>query len=121
MMTAAFVPAPLYYLQIALFIALGFTLKMLMPLIFAQLTEILPMRKAMPAVAFVSGVGNLIGQFLGPLLVGYVRAASHDYTPSLLMLGVSALLGGIAIALARTRAQRSAAALDAVPRPGVSK
>ncbi|GAB5097811.1 MFS transporter [Caballeronia sp. HLA56] len=73
MIAAACVPAPLFWLQIALFIALGFTLKLLMPLVFARLTEILPMRKAMPAVAFVSGVGNLIGQFLGPLMVGYVR------------------------------------------------
>jgi MFS family permease len=107
MVIAAFVPAPLFYLQIALFIALGFTLKMLMPLVFARLTEILPMRKAMPAVAFVSGVGNLIGQFLGPLMVGYVRSISSDYKLSLLALGVSALLGGIAIALSKTKAERA--------------
>jgi MFS family permease len=107
MMIAAFVPAPLFYVQIALFIALGFTLKMLMPLVFARITEILPMRKAMPAVAVVSGVGNLIGQFLGPLMVGYVRAASSDYKLSLLALGVSALLGGIAIAMSKTRAERA--------------
>ena len=95
-------------ITIALFIALGFTLKMLMPLVFARLTEILPMRKAMPAVAFVSGVGNLIGQFLGPLMVGYVRSISSDYKLSLLALGVSALLGGIAIALSKTKAERAA-------------
>ncbi len=106
MTLAAFVPAPLFYVQIAMFIALGFTLKMLMPLIFARLTEILPMRKAMPAIAFVSGVGNLIGQFLGPLLVGYVRAASSDYKLSLVALGVSALLGGVALAMAKSPAER---------------
>lgn len=121
MVLAAFVPAPLFYLQIALFVALGFTLKMLMPLVFARLTEILPMRKAMPAVAFVSGVGNLIGQFLGPLLVGYVRSISHDYKPSLLMLGVSAMLGGIAIAMSKTREEGSMKAREiAVPSSGVS-
>jgi MFS family permease len=107
MIAAAYVPPALYYLQIALFIVLGFTLKMLMPLVFARLTEILPMRKAMPAVAFVSGVGNLIGQFLGPLLVGYVRSMSSDYQLSLLMLGVCALLGGVAIALSKSRAERA--------------
>jgi cyanate permease len=103
MIAAAFVPAPFYYIQIALFMLLGFTLKMLMPLVFARLTEILPMRKAMPAVAFVSGVGNLIGQFLGPVLVGYIRSISPDFQLSLLMLGVCALLGGIAIALSKTK------------------
>jgi MFS family permease len=108
MIAAAFVPAPLFWLQIALFIALGFTLKMLMPLVFARLTEILPMRKAMPAVAFVSGVGNLIGQFLGPLMVGYVRSISPDYKLSLLALGVSAVAGGVAIALSKTNRERKA-------------
>jgi MFS family permease len=106
MIAAAFVPAPLFWLQIILFIALGFTLKMLMPLVFARLTEIMPMRKAMPAVAFVSGVGNLIGQFLGPLMVGYVRSLSPDYALSLLALGLSALAGGVAIALSKTTAER---------------
>ena len=103
MIAAACVPLSLYYLQIVLFVALGFTLKMLMPLVFARITEMLPMRKAVPALAFVSGVGNLIGQFLGPLLVGYVRSLSHDYMPSLLTLGGAALLGGIALAVAKTR------------------
>ena len=121
MMIAAFVPAPLFWLQIALFVALGFTLKMLMPLVFARLTEILPMRKAMPAVAFVSGVGNLIGQFLGPLMVGYVRAASSDYKLSLLALGASALLGGVAIALSKSAAERSGTARNAVRNAEVMK
>ncbi|WP_251866018.1 MFS transporter [Achromobacter sp. Marseille-Q4962] len=107
---AAFVPVSLYYLQIVLFLAMGFTLKMLMPLIFTRLTEILPTRKSMPAVAFVSGVGNLIGQFLGPLLVGYIRANSSDYTVSLLVLGLCGLCGGIAIAFAKSRADLQAAA-----------
>lgn len=107
MAVAAFVPAPLFYVQIALFILIGFTLKMLMPLIFSRLTEILPLRKAMPAVAFVSGVGNLIGQFLGPLLVGYVRSISPDYKMSLLMLGVAAFLGGVAIAVSKTTGERA--------------
>ena len=104
---AAMVPAPLFWIQIILFLMMGFTLKMLMPLIFARLTEILPTRKAMPAVAFVSGVGNLIGQFLGPLMVGYIRSVSSDYRMSLLFLGCCSLLGGIAIAFAKTGSEIS--------------
>jgi MFS family permease len=104
---AAMVPAPLFWIQIILFLMMGFTLKMLMPLIFARLTEILPTRKAMPAVAFVSGVGNLIGQFLGPLMVGYIRSVSSDYRMSLLFLGCCSLLGGIAIAFAKTGSETS--------------
>ncbi|OZI38559.1 MFS transporter [Bordetella genomosp. 10] len=100
MAMAALVPAQLYYLQILLFVAVGFTLKMINPLIFSWLTEILPTRKAIPAVAIVSGVGNLIGQSVGPLVVGYVKSVSNTYLPSLLVLALSAVLGGVAIALA---------------------
>ncbi|WP_144639541.1 MFS transporter [Bordetella genomosp. 13] len=99
MALAAFTPTNLYYLQIVLFVALGFTLKMLNPLIFAWLTETLPTRKAIPGVAIVSGVGNLIGQSVGPLLVGYVRSVSSSFTPSLVVLAVCAVLGGVMIAL----------------------
>lgn len=45
MIAAAYVPANLYWLQIALFICMGFPLKMLTPLIFARITEILPLSK----------------------------------------------------------------------------
>lgn len=113
MIAAAFVPAKLFYLQIALFVLVGFTLKMLNPLVFAWLTELLPTRKAIPAVAIVSGVGNLIGQSVGPLLVGYVKSISTDFFPSLVALGVCAILGGVAIALSGSR-ERKAAKLAAL-------
>jgi MFS family permease len=106
MIAAAFVPDHVFYLQIALFVILGFTLKMLNPMVFARLTEVLPMRKAVPAVAVVSGLGNFIGQFAGPLIVGYVKSASRDFFWSLLVLGMCALLGGLAIALSKTKDER---------------
>lgn len=106
MIAAAFVPARLYYLQIILFIAAGFTLKMLNPMVFSRLTEILPTRKAVPAIAIVSGLGNFVGQFAGPLVVGYAKSVSTDYFLSLLVLGICAILGGCAILLARTGDER---------------
>lgn len=109
MFCAAYVPAHLYWLQIALFVLMGFPLKMLTPLVFARLTEILPMRKAIPAVAVVSGVGTFVGQSLGPLLVGYTRSISTDFRMSLLALGACALVGGIVIMMSKTAAERRAA------------
>jgi MFS family permease len=106
MIAAAFVPAQMYYLQIALFIVGGFTLKMLNPMVFSHLTEILPTRKAIPAVAIVSGLGNFIGQFAGPLVVGYAKSISSDYFLSLLVLGICAILGGCAILFAKTHDER---------------
>ncbi|MFK3971494.1 MFS transporter [Pseudomonas sp. NPDC087358] len=108
MIAAAYVPARLYWLQIALFISMGFPLKMLTPLIFARLTEILPLRKAIPAVAFVSAVGTFVGQSVGPLLVGYTRAISTDFGTSLLALGACAIAGGLAILASKTSADRKA-------------
>jgi sugar phosphate permease len=106
MIAAAFVPASLFYLQIALFMAVGFTLKMLTPLVAARVMEILPMRKAVPAVAIVIGVGNLIGQFSGPLIVGYLKSISPDFALSLGALGVSAIIGGLFILAAKTKEER---------------
>ncbi|WP_083438922.1 MFS transporter [Herbaspirillum autotrophicum] len=116
MIAAALIPIQLYYLQIILFVAVGFTLKMINPLIFAWITEILPTRKAIPAVAIVSGVGNLIGQSAGPLLVGYVKSHSSDYVSSLLVLAVCAILGGVAIACAGGKERRQSRA-DATALP----
>jgi MFS family permease len=116
LLAAAYVPSNLYWLQIGLFIAMGFPLKMLTPLVFARLTEILPMRKAIPAVAVVSGLGTFVGQSVGPLLVGYTRAASTDFRLSLLVLGVCAIAGGVAIFLSRTAAERRSAREVVPPR-----
>lgn len=114
MIAAAYVPANLYWLQIGLFIAMGFPLKMLTPLVFARITEILPLSKAIPAVAFVSGVGTFVGQSVGPLLVGYTRALSTDFRLSLLALGGCAIAGGVVILMSKTSAEKKSARLRGV-------
>ncbi|WP_198024769.1 MFS transporter [Bradyrhizobium sp. Cp5.3] len=103
MIGAAFIPVHLYAVQIAAFIIIGFLMKMLVPLIFARLTEILPLSKAVPAVAFVSGVGNLLGQFFGPLIIGYAKSISPTFTLSLVIIGICSVAGGICVALSRSR------------------
>lgn len=106
MMGAAFVPAGLFYLQILMFVMVGFTVKMLNPLIYARLTEILPTSKAIPAVAMVSGLGNFFGQVMGPLVVGHLKTVSDGFAVPLTVLGLCAVMAGIFIALAKkTRAQ----------------
>lgn len=121
MIAAAYVPANLYWLQIALFISMGFPLKMLTPLIFARITEILPLSKAIPAVAFVSAVGTFVGQSVGPLLVGYTRALSTDFRISLLALGACAIGGGLAILASKTSAEKKAARFRSADAPSTAK
>jgi hypothetical protein len=58
-------------------------------------------------VAIVIGVGNLLGQFSGPLIVGYLKSISTDYALSLGALGVSAIIGGLLIAASITKEEWS--------------
>ncbi|MFC0401455.1 MFS transporter [Paraburkholderia rhizosphaerae] len=91
----------LLYLQIALILAIGFLLKMPTPLISSYLTEILPLRKAVPAVGVVIGGGSFLGQLLGPLLVGYTKSMSTSFGPSFIALGVAGICGGAVLLAAR--------------------
>lgn len=109
MIAAACVPTQYFWIQIALLVLMGLPLKMLTPLVFTRLTEILPMRKAIPAVAIVSGVGTFIGQFLGPLMVGYTRSVSSDFRFALGILGACAIVGGLVLFISKTRAEKMAA------------
>jgi sugar phosphate permease len=96
-------PTHLLYLRIGLILAVGFMLKMPTPLISSYLTEILPLRKAVPAVGVVIGGGSFLGQLLGPLLVGYTKSISTSFGPSFIVLGVAGICGGLILLAARTR------------------
>jgi sugar phosphate permease len=94
------IPDSLFYIQILLIMAVGFMLKMPTPLISSYLTEIMPLNKAIPAVGVVIGGGSFMGQFLGPLLVGYVKSIAVGYGPSFAALGVAGIFGGMLLILA---------------------
>jgi len=97
----ALTPARLLYTQIALILAVGFVLKMPTPLISSYLTEVLPLRKAVPAVGLVIGGGSFLGQLLGPLLVGYTKSISTNFGPSFIALGVIGVCGALILLAAR--------------------
>lgn len=100
---SVFIPPHLFYLQIALIMVVGFMLKMPTPLISSYLTEILPLRKAISAVGVVIGGGSFMGQFLGPLLVGYMKSIGTGFAPSFVALGVVGVMGGCLLMAARPR------------------
>jgi sugar phosphate permease len=102
LITLAFTPAHLLYPQIALILAVGFVLKMPTPLISSYLTEVLPLRKAVPAVGIVIGGGSFLGQLLGPLVVGYMKSISTNFGPSFIVLGVAGICGGLILLSARS-------------------
>lgn len=99
---AAFVPTSIYWVQIVLFMFVGLTMKMLVPLVYVRLTEILPTKKAVPAVAFVGGCSNFIGQFGGPLVAGYLKhlGGGTNMILAWVVLGLFSIIGGILFAMA---------------------
>ncbi|WP_244807511.1 MFS transporter [Caballeronia zhejiangensis] len=97
----ALIPTHLVYAQVALILMVGFVLKMPTPLISSYLTEILPLRKAVPAVGVVIGGGSFLGQLFGPLLVGYTKSISTDFGPSFVALGIAGICGGVMLLAAR--------------------
>jgi sugar phosphate permease len=88
-------------LEISTFTLMGFFLYMYLPLIFVFLTEILPRNMAIPAIAFVGGIGNLFGGFIGPTLVGWVRTETGSFTAAFIMLAICGAAGGFLTLLVR--------------------
>jgi sugar phosphate permease len=89
--------------EMTLFTAMGFFLYMYLPIIFTFATEILPHRTAIPAVAFIGGVGNLFGGFVGPTMVGWLRGLSGGFVLPFTVLGIGGILGGVLILVVRTK------------------
>lgn len=106
LIAAAVLPIDLWWLQIALFIVLGFPMKMHLPMMFARLMEIYPKDKAVPAVALVSGFGNLFGGFVGPVLIGYLSQLTSGFTVPFIVLGAASILAGLCVGGLRAPAER---------------
>ncbi len=91
-------PSRFLMLQVALLILCGFPMKAFLPLVFTNLTEILPRQKAVPAVVFVNTTGNLLAGSLGPIMIGYLHEVTSSYSLAFAILGVSGMLSGVLFA-----------------------
>lgn len=69
---------------------------------------------AIPATAFVGGVGNLFGGFVGPTLVGWMKPATGSFTAAFTLLAIFGIVGG-ALVLA-VRPSRDALAMAGAER-----
>lgn len=95
-------------IQMVAFVAMGFFLYMYLPILFTFLTEILPQEMAIPAIAFVGGVGNLFGGFVGPWLVGLIKEQTGSFMPAFTLLAVLAVIGSGCALLVRLPGERQA-------------
>jgi sugar phosphate permease len=90
-------------LQMTAFTLMGFFLYMYLPLIFTLTTEILPQGISIPAIAFIGGVGNLFGGFVGPTMVGWLNGLTHSFTLAFSLLAICGMVGGCLVIAVRDR------------------
>ncbi|MDR3098281.1 MAG: MFS transporter [Paraburkholderia sp.] len=101
LLIAANVPPGSLALRMTLFTAMGFFLQMFLPLIFTYVTELLPAPDAIVGTAFIGAVGNLVGGFIGPVLVGLLSGRGSDFTLAFSVLACCGLVGGVLVLCAR--------------------
>jgi sugar phosphate permease len=101
--------------QKALFTVMGFFLYMFSPIVCTYATEIFPHRTAIPAVAFIGGIGKLFGGFVGPTVVGWLRSLSGGFVMPFTAPGIGGILGGLLILVVRAKSQPEAGGGDRAP------
>ncbi len=103
------------FLQMTLLMLVGFTMYMTLPLISTLVTDILPSSSAIPAIAMIGGIGNLVGGFAGSQLMGSLNQATGNFLLAFDLIGAFAVVGGgfiLAIPLPRAGRCMATPALD---------
>ena len=80
-----------------IFILVGLTMYMSLPLTSSCMTEIMPASVAIPAIALSGGVGNLVAGYGGPQMVGIVRQVTGSSPIGFCLIGVLGIIGGFLI------------------------
>ena len=83
--------------EVFLFTLIGFFMFMTLPLISTFVTDLLPRNLAVPAIALIGGVGNLFGGFVGPLLIGWLKGMTGNFSLAFSVLGICGLIGGFLV------------------------
>lgn len=108
MMLSVLTPSNVLWMQIAALLAAGFFMKMYLPMVFARLVEIYPRDRAIAVTALVSGLGNLFGGFVGPVISGYLKDVTSGFVVPFVVLGMAGVIGGLLLAMVRSGGERPA-------------
>lgn len=81
--------------QMMIFTVIGLCLFMNYPIIAALIMETFPRPLAIPAVAFAGCLSNLFGGFGGPVVVGWLKGVSGDFSLAFVLLAGIGVLGGL--------------------------
>jgi sugar phosphate permease len=83
--------------KMCIFVLVGFTMYMTLPLISTMVTDFFPSRMAMPASATIGSFGNLCGGFVGPQLIGSLNQITGNFTLAFSLIGAFSVAGGLII------------------------
>jgi sugar phosphate permease len=89
--------------KLIVFVLVGGTMYMTLPLISTLVTDLFPSRMAIPASAMIGSVGNLFGGFVGPQLIGSLKQITGNFTWAFSLIGVFGVVGGLLILSIRQR------------------
>jgi MFS family permease len=85
------------FVKMGIFVLVGFAMYMTLPLVSTMVTDFFPSRMAMPASATIGGIGNLIGGFVGPQLIGTLNQITGNFTLAFSIIGACSIFGGLLI------------------------
>ncbi len=106
------------FINLALLTLAGAMLYGSQPVLWSIPGDIVPRHLAGAVSGIINGVG-VLGGFVGPFVVGYVRTQSNSFSMGLGVLGACLVLAGTLVALIREAGPgRSGAALDGNPDAG---
>jgi MFS family permease len=83
--------------KLIVFVLVGSTMYMTLPLISTLVTDLFPSRMAIPASAMIGSVGNLFGGFVGPQLIGSLKQYTGNFTLAFSLIGLFGVGGGLLI------------------------
>ncbi len=99
--TSAHLGSQSFVVLMLFFTLSGFFLFMTLPLITVMYTAILPRTQAIAAIAFSGGIANLFGGFFGPMMVGWLKSMTGDFSLAFSVLAAFGLIGGLLILAVR--------------------
>lgn len=113
----AFAGTQSFWLQMVFFTLAGLVMYMTLPLITVMYTDLLPRREAIIAISFSGAIANLFGGFFGPMLVGWLKGLTGDFTVAFSTLAAVGLAGGLLMLAVREPGSRRATRPSAAPTP----
>ncbi|MDR3671569.1 MAG: MFS transporter [Holophaga sp.] len=84
-------------LKLILFVLVGGTMYMTLPLISTLVTDVFPAQMAIPASAMIGSFGNLFGGFVGPQMIGSLKQITGNFIWAFSAIGVLGVVGGLLI------------------------